>query len=166
MLESTGQIAETLTHDCNYTWHSIVKLFKILKPTLRSLSPQGEYLLHVAGGEAVQSWAGSLERFLGEFSHGRGLGILHPNLNGGISFARQVPCGEQVEVSFGDEEEVSIQTEGVSTQPPTLRGLEDGEKPERLVNNYKDALLATVSCFCWTVGVCGFLSLLACVRWL
>lgn len=109
----------------------------------------------------MQSWAGSLERFLGEFGHGRGLGILHPNLNGGISFARQVPSGEQTEERYGDEQDVSIQTEGVSTQPPTLRGLEDGEKRERLVNNFKDALLAAVSSVCWTVGVCGRLSLLA-----
>lgn len=88
----------------------------------------------------MHSWAGSLERFLAEFSHGRGLGILHPNLNGAVSFARQVPSGTGLE----EEEEMlhpsQTQTEGASTPTPTLRGVEEGERePETLIRTYKDA---------------------------
>ena len=109
---------------------------------------QGESLLHVPGGEAVHSWAGSLERFLAEFSHGRGLGILHPNLNGAVSFARQVPSG----AGWEEEEEMLSQTqtpaEGASTPTPTLRGTEEGERePETLIRTYKDANNLVVSTF-------------------
>lgn len=88
----------------------------------------------------MHSWAGSLERFLAEFSHGRGLGILHPNLNGAVSFARQVPSG----TGWEEEEEMlsQTQTEGGSTPTPTLRGTEEGERePETLIRTYKDANL-------------------------
>lgn len=110
------------------------------------LVDQGESLLHVPGGEAVHSWAGSLERFLAEFSHGRGLGILHPNLNGAVSFARQVPSGTGT--GWEEEEEMlsQTQTEGASTPTPTLRGTEEGERePETLIRTYKDANNLVVS---------------------
>lgn len=92
----------------------------------------------------MHSWAGSLERFLAEFSHGRGLGILHPNLNGEVSFARQVPSG----ASWEEEEKMlsQNQTEGASTPRPTLRGTDEGERPpERLVRTYRDAKNLVVS---------------------
>lgn len=112
---------------------------------------QGESLLHVSGGAAVQSWAGSLERFLAEFSHGRGLGVLHPNLDGQVSFARQVPSGSGCEEGVGDEGDVLVQTEGASTPTPTLRGAEECDRPpEMLLRAFKSALLATVGrcCLC------------------
>lgn len=92
----------------------------------------------------MHSWAGSLERFLAEFSHGRGLGILHPNLNGDVSFARQVPSGASCE---GEEKTLSKnQTEGASTPTPTLRGTKEGERaPERLIRTYRDANSVVVS---------------------
>lgn len=92
----------------------------------------------------MHSWAGSLERFLAEFSHGRGLGILHPNLNGAVSFARQAPSGP----GWEEEEEMlsQTQTEGASAPTPTLRGAEEGERePEMLIRTYKDANNLVVS---------------------
>lgn len=101
----------------------------------------------------MHSWAGSLERFLAEFSHGRGLGILHPNLNGDVSFARQVPSG-----AGWEEEEKMLsqnQTEGASTPMPTLRGTEDGERaPERLIRTYRDAKNLVVSPVSYLVYCC------------
>ncbi len=91
----------------------------------------------------MHSWAGSLERFLAEFSHGRGLGILHPNLNGAVSFARQVLPGM---ASEEDEDVPQARTEGASTPTPTLRRIEEGEKvSEALIVTYKDAKNLLVS---------------------
>lgn len=85
-----------------------------------------------------------MERFLAEFSHGRGLGILHPNLNGAVSFARQVLPDM---ASEEDEELLSqTQTEGASTPTPTLRKMEEGEREsETLIVTYKDAKSLLVS---------------------
>lgn len=114
----------------------------------------------------MHSWAGSLERFLAEFSHGRGLGILHPNLNGDVSLARQVPYfgpdwqQDQEEQGLrGEEGALGYQTSGTqaggarSTPMPTLRGTDDGggggqREPERLIRTYKEASNLVVSvCF-------------------
>lgn len=84
---------------------------------------------------------------MAEFSHGRGLGTLHPNLNGAVSFARQMPSGTVWE----EEEEMlsQTQTEGASTPTPTLRGAEEGERePETLIRTYKDAHNLVVSITC------------------
>ena len=98
----------------------------------------------------MHSWAGSLERFLAEFSHGRGLGILHPNLTGEISFARQVLQPEEEEDGAGAaaEEDAYTQAESAGTPTPALRGTEEWARPpEKLVRTYKDALYARVSRF-------------------
>ncbi|CAB1118120.1 unnamed protein product [Ectocarpus sp. CCAP 1310/34] len=111
---------------------------------------EGEALVHVPGGEVALSWAGSLERFLAEFCHGRGLGILHPNLNGDVSFARQLPPSSSSSSSSGgsggggwlEEEEALPLSQTAHTPTPTLRGTDDGgggREPEGLVLTYRDA---------------------------
>lgn len=95
---------------------------------------------------------------MAEFGHGRGLGILHPNLTGEISFARQKlqveekekkeEEGEEEDEEAAEEEEGSTQTEGANTPTPALRGGSAGEwerPPEKLVRTYKDAMYARVS---------------------
>lgn len=99
----------------------------------------------------MPSWAGSLERFLAEFVHGRGLGILHPNVNGRVSFARRVPSegvGEADATGARLEEEergVSMVTQVEPTSAPSLRGGEEREMQETLVETHKDAMKALVS---------------------
>lgn len=113
-------------------------------PCLRTrlTSRKSESLLPTPGGSALPAWAGSLERFMTEFVHGRGLGILHPNLNGKVSFARRVPC-ESAEMVEREKEDPTEQVE--PTSAPTLRGGEDVETQEPLVETYKDATRALVS---------------------
>lgn len=77
-----------------------------------------------------------------EFVHGRGLGILHPNLNGKVSFARRLPC-ETMEMVEREKEDPTEQVE--PTSAPTLRGGEDVETQEPLVETHKDASRALVS---------------------
>lgn len=109
---------------------------------------KGVPLLDIAGRAAVPSWAGSLERFLAEFVHGRGLGILHPNLDGRVSFARRLPPsnGAVVEaVASGDSGEASGVVQLEPTDSPTLRGADDGRKGrETLVRTMKDVMKALV----------------------
>lgn len=126
--------------------YPVIAYYRPTRPTY-----QGESLL--PGSEAMHSWAGSLERFLAEFCHGRGLGILHPNLNGAVSFARQVPSGGAAREEGRVEEDGSAHTEGSSTPTPALRGGEEEERPpETLVRTFKDAQYARVSGFCLPTG--------------
>lgn len=96
----------------------------------------------------MPSWAGSLERFLAEFVHGRGLGILHPNLDGRVSFARRLsPLDEGVaeDGASRDSGEASTLQQVEATSEPALRGAEDGStRPERLVESLKDVTKALV----------------------
>lgn len=96
----------------------------------------------------MPSWAGSLERFLAEFVHGRGLGILHPNLDGRVSFARRLSpsIGAVVEVvASGDSGEASGVEQLEVTNSPTLRGADDGRRgQETLVRTTKDVTKALV----------------------
>lgn len=92
----------------------------------------------------MQSWAGSLERFLAEFCHGRGLGVLHPNFDGGISFARLAPSGGSVDETSA-EDTGPIETDGPGTPTPTLRGAEEGNRPkEVLMRTHKEVLSVMV----------------------
>lgn len=112
--------------------------------------------MHVPGGEVALSWAGSLERFLAEFCHGRGLGILHPNLNGDVSFARPVQPSSSSSSSSGgsggegwlEEEDTQLLSQTARTPTPTLRGTDDGggREPEGLVLTYREANNLVVSC--------------------
>lgn len=103
----------------------------------------------------VPAWAGSLERFMAEFVHGRGLGILHPNLDGKVSFARRVPWkGLKLKGDVAqDNEEDLRKVEGTSA--PALRG-EDAEAQETMVLTHKDALKALVRKAGGCRGPCGF----------
>lgn len=68
---------------------------------------------------------------------------MHPNLNGAVSFARQVLPGM---ASEEDEERPQTQTEGATTPTPTLRRIEEGEEAsETLIVTYKDAKNLLVS---------------------
>eukprot|EP00904_Undaria_pinnatifida_P009251 jgi/Undpi1/5456/HiC_scaffold_2.g00735.m1 len=139
-------------------WGAFAAFMEARARVLDADSWEDESLL--PGGGARHSWAGSLERFLAEFGHGRGLGILHPNLTGEISFARQKlqaeekekkeEKGEEEDEEAAEEEEGSTQTEGANTPTPALRGGSAGEwerPPEKLVRTYKDAMYARTSGF-------------------
>ncbi|CAM9691616.1 unnamed protein product, partial [Laminaria digitata] len=124
-------------------WGAFAAFMEARARVLDADSWEDESLL--PGGGAMHSWAGSLERFLAEFGHGRGLGVLHPNLTGAVSFARQVlQPGEEEEGGGGaGEDDVSTQEESGSTPTPALRGTEEWVRPkEKLVRTYKDALHA------------------------
>lgn len=103
--------------------------------------------MHVHGVDSMQSWAGSLERFLAEFCHGRGFGVLHPNLNGKVSFARQVSSEESSpqQAAHKSQNGRTPSPTPAPTPTPPLRGGEEEKQPEKVVKSHKDALLAVVS---------------------
>ena len=139
----------TDTDGTNYYNHLFDQL-----PTINYYN-QGEPLLHAS---AVQSWAGSLERFLGEYSHGRGLGVLHPNLDGAMSFARQSSTRTIALPGYHEHEHdphgkdrreddtQAVASEGAGTPQPTITGTVETERAtERLVRSYKDVSMVMAS---------------------